>query len=34
MGKAFDPEKYNGLLSGESYLREINQFPLLTLQEI
>jgi aspartyl-tRNA synthetase len=34
MGKAFGIEKYNGLLSGESYLREINHFPLLTLQEI
>jgi RNA polymerase sigma-32 factor len=33
MGKAFDPEKYNGLLSGESYLREINQLPLLTPEE-
>src|SRR5512139_2768355 len=30
MGKTFDPEKYNGLLSGESYLREINPLPLLT----
>ena len=28
MSKTFDPEKYNGLLSGESYLREINQVPL------
>jgi len=34
MGKPFDPEKYNGLLSAQSYLRQINQFPLLTLQEI
>ncbi len=33
MGKTFDPEKYNGLLSGESYLREINQVPLLTPEE-
>jgi len=33
MGKTFDPEKYNGLLSGESYFREISQFPLLTPQE-
>jgi RNA polymerase sigma-32 factor len=33
MGKTFDPEKYNGLLSGESYLREINQLPLLTPEE-
>ncbi len=30
MGKAFGIEKYNGLLSGESYLREINLLPLLT----
>jgi hypothetical protein len=34
MGKIFGIEKSNSLLSGESYLREINQFPLLTLQEI
>src|SRR4030042_431199 len=33
MGKFFAPEKYNGLLSRESYLREINQVPLLTPQE-
>ena len=33
MSKFFDPEKYNGLLSGESYLREINQVPLLTPEE-
>src|SRR4030042_466618 len=33
MGKFFAPEKYNGLLSGESYLREINQFPLLKPEE-
>jgi RNA polymerase sigma-32 factor len=33
MGKAFGIEKYNGLLSGESYLREINQLPLLTPEE-
>ena len=33
MGKPFDPEKYNGPLSGESYLREIRQFPLLTPEE-
>lgn len=33
MGKAFDPERYNGLLSRESYLREISQFPLLTREE-
>ncbi len=33
MGKAFGIEKYNGLLSGESYLGEINQFPLLTSEE-
>lgn len=33
MGKTFDPEKYNGPLSGESYLREIRQFPLLTPEE-
>jgi len=32
MGKAFGIEKYNGLLSRESYLREINQFPLLTFR--
>ena len=30
MGKIFDPEKYTSLLSAESYLREINHFPLLT----
>ena len=33
MGKTFGPEKYNGLLSAESYLRQINQFPLLTPEE-
>ena len=33
MGKAFGIEKYNGLLSGETYLRQINQFPLLTPDE-
>ena len=33
MGKTFYPEKHNGLLFGESYLREINQFPLLTPEE-
>jgi RNA polymerase sigma-32 factor len=33
MGKAFGIEKYNGLLSGETYLRQINQFPLLTPEE-
>ena len=33
MGKAFGIEKYSGLLSGESYLREINQLPLLTPEE-
>ena len=33
MGKAFDPERYNSLLSAESYLREINQVPLLTPEE-
>ena len=33
MGKTFDSEKYNGLLSGELYLREINRFPLLTAEE-
>ena len=33
MGKTFGREKYNGLLSGESYLREINQVPLLTPEE-
>ena len=33
MNKTFYPEKYNGLLSGESYFREISQFPLLTPQE-
>ena len=33
MGKAFAIEKYNGLLSRESYLREINQVPLLTPKE-
>jgi len=33
MGKGFGIEKYNGLLSGESYLREINRFPLLTREE-
>jgi len=34
MGKTFDPERYNNFLSAEPYLRQINQFPLLTLQEI
>lgn len=33
MGKAFDPEKYDSLLSAQSYLRQINQFPLLTPEE-
>src|SRR4030042_1137728 len=33
MGRTFGSEKYNGLLSGESYLREINQVPLLTPEE-
>jgi RNA polymerase sigma-32 factor len=33
MGKIFDPERYNRLLSAESYLRQINQFPLLTAEE-
>jgi RNA polymerase sigma-32 factor len=33
MGKAFGIKKYNGLLSGELYLREIKQFPLLTPEE-
>jgi len=33
MGKAFGIEKYNGLLSGETYLRQINEFPLLTPEE-
>ena len=33
MDKTFYPEKYNGLLSGETYLRQINQFPLLTPDE-
>jgi len=33
MGKGFGIVKYNGLLSGESYLREINRFPLLTAEE-
>ena len=33
MGKSFGLEKYNNLLSGESYLREINQVPLLTPEE-
>jgi RNA polymerase sigma-32 factor len=33
MGKTFDIEKYNNLLSAESYLRQINQFPLLTPEE-
>ncbi len=33
MDKTFGIEKYNGLLSGESYLRKINQFPLLTPEE-
>ena len=33
MGKTFDSEKYNNLLSAEPYLRQINQFPLLTPEE-
>ncbi len=33
MGKVFGIEKYNGLMSGEPYLREIKQFPLLTAEE-
>lgn len=33
MGKTFGLEKYNSLLSAESYLRQINQFPLLTPEE-
>ena len=33
MGKIFDREKYNSLLSAEPYLRQINQFPLLTPEE-
>lgn len=33
MEKTFDLEKYNRLLSAESYLRQINQFPLLTPEE-
>jgi RNA polymerase sigma-32 factor len=33
MGRAFGIEKYNGFLSGESYMREINQVPLLTPEE-
>ena len=33
MGKIFDREKYNSLLSAEPYLRQINQFPLLTAEE-
>jgi len=34
MGKTFEPERYHSLLSTESYIRQINPFPLLTLQEI
>lgn len=33
MSKVFAIEKYNGLLSRESYLREISQVPLLTPEE-
>ena len=33
MGKTFVPERYNSLLSAESYLRQINRFPLLTAEE-
>jgi len=33
MGKIFDREKYNNLLSAQPYLRQINQFPLLTAEE-
>jgi RNA polymerase sigma-32 factor len=33
MGKIFDREKYNNLLSAQPYLRQINQVPLLTPEE-
>ena len=33
MGKIFDQEKYNNLLSAQSYLRQINRIPLLTPEE-
>ncbi len=33
MGKTSGPGKYNALLSEESYLKEISQFPLLTREE-
>jgi RNA polymerase sigma-32 factor len=33
MGKIFEGEKYNTLLSAQSYLRQINRIPLLTPEE-
>ena len=33
MGKIFEREKYNNLLSAQSYLRQINRIPLLTPEE-
>jgi RNA polymerase sigma-32 factor len=33
MGKTFDPETYNSLLSAELYLMQIHQVPLLTPEE-
>jgi RNA polymerase sigma-32 factor len=33
MGKIFDREKFNNLLSAQSYLRQINRIPLLTPEE-
>ena len=33
MGKIFDREKFDNLLSAQSYLRQINQIPLLTAEE-
>ena len=33
MGKPFDPEKYNSLLSAETYFGQINQIPLLKPEE-
>ena len=33
MGKIFDREKYNNLLSAQPYFRQIKQFPLLTAEE-
>ncbi len=33
MGKTYGLEKYNSLFSAETYLKQINQFPLLTPKE-